>query len=169
MLSIFKKKKSLDSKPLEEIVVVKKNKSSVAEMMNTGSFIGKYERVEKMHFTDVTISEYNEPTYNYPLTDEDVIISKKSGGLSYSDYIAENIKLVGQLGTNGPICGKQNESLYSPYSNLPTVMFETDEIINDPNLVSIGRSIVTGQHVYKYLGDNAMTLNNIGIGWNELI
>jgi hypothetical protein len=109
--------------------------------MDSGSFIGKYESVQKRYFSDAVIEEYNEHGYESYLTEED---SKILSGTS------------GPIGTAGPI-------------GIPTVMFETDEIINDPSLVSIGRSRVTGQHVYKYLGDNARTLNDIGIEWSELI
>jgi hypothetical protein len=141
MFSIFRKKKSVEPKPLEEIVVIKKGKPNIAEIMDSGSFIGKYESVEKRHFRDVVIEEYKEPAYESYLTEEDAKILSGTSG---------------QIRTAVPI-------------GVPTVMFETDEIINDPSLVSIGRSRATGQHVYKYLGDNARGLDDIGIEWNELI
>jgi hypothetical protein len=126
---------------LEEVKIIKKAKSNIAEIMDSGSFIGKYESVQKRYFPDAVIEEYKEPVYESYLTDEDAKILSGTSG---------------PIGTIGPV-------------GFPTVMFETDEIINDPSLVSIGRSRVTGQHVYKYLGDNPRTLNDIGIGWNELI
>ena len=172
MFSIFRKKKSVDPKPLEEIVVIKKGKPNIAEIMDSGSFIGKYESVEKRHFQDVVIEEYKEPVYESYLTEEDAEISEKSVSIEYSEYIAENldkaIRYSEYVAENIHVMTSTNTTVGIPVG-VPTVMFETDEIINDPSLVSIGRSRVTGQHVYKYLGDNVRTLNDIGIEWNELI
>jgi hypothetical protein len=47
------------------------------------------------------------------------------------------------------------------YKEYPMVTFLTNESINSPHLISIGKSKITGYEIYRYTGDNPKIIHDI--------
>ena len=181
MFDLFKKRKKISTgiSPIEEIPL----KTKVREDMDNGTFLKGYDEVKNLRFKDLEITESKTSgSDNFRFTDEDIEIMKnlsienQTGYVSYSDYLADSISNSISYGgsVSSPLGNLSSgtikiDGFVDPFSDYPAVMFDTDEIINDPNLVSIGKSSKTGQHIYRYLGKGSKDLDNIGIPFSELI
>jgi hypothetical protein len=174
MFDLFKKKKKISNEInlIEEIPL----KMKVKEDMDNGTFLKGYDEVKNLRFRDLEIPEANESD-TFSFTAEDIRIMEKlsmehqTGHISYSE-IDNSISY--RESVSSPLNNLSSGTIkiggfVDQFKDYPAVMFDTDEIINDLNLVSIGRSTKTGQHVYRYLGNGSKDLDNIGIPFSELI
>jgi len=178
MFNIFKSKKKITDE-IKEIPL----KIKVKEDIDNGTFLKGFGDVKNVRFKDLEIIDRKTgdlDTFKFMEDDlkimETLSVDHQTGHISYSDYIANSIdnSISYSEVISSPLSNLSSGTMriggyIDPFKDYPAVMFDTEEILNDPNLVSIGRSRVTGQHVYRYLGNGSKDLDNIGIPFSELI